>query len=88
MGDYDEPDTIAKMAIPDIVSVLNLPVIPDAVDDPDIVEAGAQLAKLVLFRYRQENITLATDIPVSDAQEYCSHPGTSANGWFVGYYLQ
>lgn len=75
--DYDEPDALSKMDIPEVMEELGLPELPDTADD------GPK--ELVISRFRQEKITLIQGVSESDAQAYCSDDATHGDGWFVLY---
>ena len=64
-----------------ITEEYDLPELPEPTDDPD-----GETAELVLFRFRQERISLGDGFTIADAQDYCSRDDTSGDGWFTGFY--
>jgi hypothetical protein len=64
-----------------VIEQYGLPGLPE----PD--DTAEQTARLVLFRHKQGKITLADDIPLADAQEYCDREDTHGPEWFVGLYM-
>ena len=77
------------MTTADILAAYGLPELPEP-EDPELNNdlEGNQIEPtvwLILFRFQQENITLAGDILKYDAQAYCQRDDTSGDGWFVGY---
>lgn len=66
--------------IEDVIAEYELPGLPEEDDTAE------QTTRLVLFRFQQEKIQLADDIPLADAREYCDREDTRGHLWFVGYY--
>jgi hypothetical protein len=68
--------------IHDVIEGYKLPELPEEYD-------GEGSAQLVLFRQGDTNITLADQVSIADAQEYCQRADThSVSGdWFAGYRL-
>jgi hypothetical protein len=60
----------------------NLPELPEPAD-----EDAAGTATLVLFRFKEESITLGDGevFALADAKEYCEREDTHGDGWFTGW---
>jgi hypothetical protein len=67
-----------------IMQEYDLPELPEPAE-----EGSGATARLVLFRFQQENIPLGDgDVyALADAQEYCCRDDASGSpDWFVGWY--
>lgn len=69
--------------VEEILAEYGLPELPEPADDID-----GETAKLVLARFKQENIWLGDGFTIPDAIAYCSRDDTSGNDWFVCWYRQ
>jgi hypothetical protein len=67
--------------VDDVIEEYNLPELPEPAEDDE----DEDTVSLVLFRFKQENITLGDGFTRADAREYCEREDTHADEWFVGW---